>query len=119
MSGSLIIRPTTISGKPQIRWALQLRYHDMAETNYYTIARISDEVASEIIAAGAAYYLFKEPEPSDWKTQLEQLAPDDMTKEQLFMEVVRLRKELMTKEQLFMEVVRLRKELAIELANRL
>lgn len=56
----LILRPSgLVDGKP---WALQLRYHGMAETNYHTIARVSDEVAREIIAAGTPFWLFGDPD---------------------------------------------------------
>lgn len=60
MSADLILRPSgLVDGKP---WALQLRYSGMAETNYHTIARVSEEVAREIIAAGAPFWLFGDPD---------------------------------------------------------
>ena len=56
----LILRPSThIHGKP---WALQIRHHGPAETEYYTIARVSDEMAKNIIEAGAAFWLFGDPD---------------------------------------------------------
>lgn len=55
----LILRPSGhVEGKP---WALQLRHHGPAETEYQTIARVSDDTARNIIAAGAAFWLFGEP----------------------------------------------------------
>ena len=59
----LILRPSTnVPGKP---WALQLRHHGPAETEYHTIARVSDEIAREIIKAGAAFWLFGDPDKKD------------------------------------------------------
>lgn len=57
----LILRPSgLIDGKP---WALQLRYHEgLGETEYRTIARVSDDVAREIIKAGAPEWLFGDPD---------------------------------------------------------
>ena len=53
----LILRPSGLS--PDKPWALQLRYHEsLGETEYYTVARVSDPVAHEIARAGAAYWLF-------------------------------------------------------------
>lgn len=57
----LILRPSSL--KPGRPWALQLRYHESCgETEYYTIARVTEETAQEIIKAGAAYWLFGEPD---------------------------------------------------------
>lgn len=57
----LILRPSgLIDGNP---WALQLRYHDgLGETEYRTIARVSDDVAREIEKAGAPFFLFGHPD---------------------------------------------------------
>lgn len=57
----LILRPSThVPGKP---WALQLRWHDsLGETEYQTLARVSDETARSIIEAGAAFWLFGDPD---------------------------------------------------------
>ena len=67
----LILRPSThISGKP---WALQLRNHGPAETEYLTIARVSDKLAREIIRAGAAFWLFGDPD--DYEKQQQSAAP--------------------------------------------
>jgi hypothetical protein len=57
----LILRPSgMIEGKP---WALQLRKHEsLGEVEYLTIARVTDEVAREIIRAGAPYWLFGDPD---------------------------------------------------------
>jgi len=61
---SLILRP---SGLPEAKgrpWALQVRYHEsLGETEYYTLAYVSDPVARDIIKAGAPYWLFGEPKP--------------------------------------------------------
>lgn len=60
----LILRP---SGRPdpKHKWALQLRSHEsLGETEYYTICRVSDEVAEAIESAGAPFYLFGKPEKS-------------------------------------------------------
>ena len=55
----LILRPSNSAEKP---WALQLRYHEsLGETEYYTIARVSREMADEIIRAGAPIWLYGEP----------------------------------------------------------
>lgn len=55
----LILRPTGLAEKP---WALQLRYHEsVGETEYHTVARITEEVAREIIKAGATRWLFGDP----------------------------------------------------------
>ena len=56
----LILRPSDINAnKP---WALQLRYHEsFGETEYTTIARVTKEIAEEIVLAGGAYWLFGEP----------------------------------------------------------
>ena len=57
----LILRPANkyVTEKP---WALQLRDHGPAETDYYTIAFVNDEVARAIIRAGACYWLFGDPD---------------------------------------------------------
>lgn len=57
----LVLRP---SGQPDPKraWSLQLRSHEsLGETEYYTVARVSEGVAREIIKAGAAFWLFGEP----------------------------------------------------------
>lgn len=60
----LVLRPSGLpesAGKP---WSLQLRYHDCCgPADYHTLLRVSDEVAQEIIKAGAPEWLFGEP---DW-----------------------------------------------------
>jgi hypothetical protein len=48
---------------------LQLRNHGPAETEYLTIARVSDELAREIIRAGAAFWLFGDPEDHEKQQQ--------------------------------------------------
>ena len=57
----LILRPAspTFSKKP---WALQLREHGPAETEYHTIAYVGDDVARDIIRAGACFWLFGNPD---------------------------------------------------------
>ncbi len=56
----LILRPSnTVPGKP---WALQLRFHESpGETRYITLARVTEELAWQIIAAGPPFWLFGEP----------------------------------------------------------
>lgn len=55
----LILRPSGLASHP---WSLQLRFHEsVGETDYHTIARVSDEVARKIVEAGAPYWLFGEP----------------------------------------------------------
>lgn len=61
---NLILRPTGLPEKLNKPWALQLRVHGPAETDYATLCRVSDETAREIIEAGAPYWLFGEP---DWE----------------------------------------------------
>ncbi|MEH2695638.1 hypothetical protein GFL93_12570 [Rhizobium leguminosarum bv. viciae] len=57
----LILRPSTID--PKNSFALQLRLHEsLGETEYYTLCRISDGVAEDIVRAGAPYFMFDEPE---------------------------------------------------------
>lgn len=56
----LILRPSSlIKDKP---WALQLRYHEaLGETEYVTLASVTEACAREISSAGAAFWLFGEP----------------------------------------------------------
>lgn len=57
----LILRPSGLSD-PSKAYALQLRSHESAgETEYYTICRVSVELAKEIVNAGAPSWLFREP----------------------------------------------------------
>lgn len=59
MSGSLILRPSGVDKYP---WSLQLRFHEsVGETEYHTIAHVSDHTAREIIEAGNASWLFGDP----------------------------------------------------------
>jgi hypothetical protein len=66
----LILRP---SGLPAPReWSLQLRWHDsLGPTTYHTLCRISRAEAEDVIAAGAASWLFGEPvdRPEDGKEE--------------------------------------------------
>ena len=56
MTPDLILRPSSlVKDRP---WALQLRYHGSVGTEYSTIARVSDDVAQDIIKAGACEWLF-------------------------------------------------------------
>lgn len=56
----LVLRPSqTVAGKP---WALQLRQFDGAETAYVTIARVTDEMARAIVAAGPPSWLLGDPD---------------------------------------------------------
>lgn len=55
----LILRPARPEApKP---WALQLRFSDMAETNYHTLCYVTEEQARDIIEAGKPYWLFGDP----------------------------------------------------------
>jgi len=56
----LVLRPSNIlAHKP---WALQLCYHNGgAETECVTIARLNEHRARDVVAAGAATWLFGEP----------------------------------------------------------
>lgn len=60
----LVLRP---SGRPESEnkpWSLQLRWHEsLGETEYLTLARVSDDMAQQIMRAGAPFWLFGEP---DW-----------------------------------------------------
>lgn len=58
----LILRP---SGRadPAKAWSLQLRYHESyGPAEYFTIARVSEATAREIIRAGAPFWLFGDPD---------------------------------------------------------
>lgn len=60
----LILRPSGLHEKFNKPWSLQIRYHDgLGETAYVTLARVSDDIAKDIIRAGKADWLFGEP---DW-----------------------------------------------------
>lgn len=59
-----ILRPSGLEEKHNKPWSLQLRDHGPVETDYHTLCRVSDEVAMQIIEAGAPYWLFGEP---DWE----------------------------------------------------
>ncbi|MDA8250382.1 MAG: hypothetical protein M0Z28_14580 [Rhodospirillales bacterium] len=57
----LILRPSGLL--PGKSWALQFRTHECCgPTEYHTISRVSDEVAREIIRAGAPFWLFVDPD---------------------------------------------------------
>ena len=57
----LVLRPSTLS--PEKPWCLQLRWHECCgPTEYLTVARVSDEVARDIIRAGAPTWLFGDPD---------------------------------------------------------
>ncbi len=59
----LILRPAGGPEPSDKKWALQLRYHEsLGETEYITIARVTDPAAREIIKAGAAFWLFGDPD---------------------------------------------------------
>jgi hypothetical protein len=59
MPDLVLRRSTVIAHKP---WALQLRFHDGgAETEYVTIARLNEQRARDVVAAGAATWLHGEP----------------------------------------------------------
>lgn len=88
----LILRPSALSADPRRRWALQLRWHEsFGETEYHTVARITDGVADEIMRAGKPCYLFGRDRPGDWKAELAQLEPEAMRPDDLMLEVRRLR----------------------------
>lgn len=57
----LILRPSGLP-HPTRTWALQLRDHGPAETDYHTLARISLRTAQAVVDAGAPYWLFGAPE---------------------------------------------------------
>ncbi len=60
----LILRPSTVhKDKP---YALQLRDHGPADTEYYTIAHVSLPTALEVVDAGKPFFLYGDPreEPS-------------------------------------------------------
>lgn len=89
---NLILRPTTLTNKPHIRWALQFRWHDLSGTDYQTIARVSDATAETLVDAGSPYFLFGDSDRRlDWRDELSALEPEQMTEDQLRAEVVRLR----------------------------
>jgi hypothetical protein len=49
----LILRPSSLSANPRVRWALQLRYHESCgETEYVTLCRVGDSSAQESLRAG-------------------------------------------------------------------
>ena len=57
----LILRPSTLL--PDKPWALQLRYHESCgPTEYHTIARVSADIAREIVRAGTPFWLFGDPD---------------------------------------------------------
>ncbi|BBU64079.1 hypothetical protein MSC49_40140 (plasmid) [Methylosinus sp. C49] len=90
----LILRPSSLSVDPRIRWALQLRYHDSCgETEYATLCRLSDATAGEIVRAGEAYWLFGDPTTRvDWNTELDRLEPEEMSRDEMRLEIIRLRR---------------------------
>lgn len=90
----LILRPSSLSTNPRVRWALQLRYHESCgETEYVTLCRVGDATAQEIARAGEAYWLFDDPTVRpDWKTELDRLEPQDMTLDEMRLEIARLRR---------------------------
>ena len=56
----LILRPSSFyKDRP---WALQLREHGPAETEYHTIAHVGEQTARAIVAAGPAFWLFGDPD---------------------------------------------------------
>lgn len=63
----LILRPTGLAERLNKPWALQLRDHGPAETDYDTLCRVDDVTAQRIVAAGPAFWLFGEP---DWEVRM-------------------------------------------------
>lgn len=61
MSVSLVIRKSGLSDQ-RSAWSVQLRYHDLSGVDYHTIARVSEDVAREIIRAGGASWLYGDPD---------------------------------------------------------
>ena len=57
----LVLRPSGLKdGKP---WALVLRSHEsLGEVEYITVARVSDNIAREIVRAGKPFWLFGDPD---------------------------------------------------------
>jgi hypothetical protein len=70
-SPELILRPSGLEEKHNKPWSLQLRYGGMPETQYVTLARVSDDTAQEIMKAGAPSWLFGEP---NWDERLRKRA---------------------------------------------
>lgn len=91
----LVLRPSSQSKNPHLRWALQLRYHEsLGETEYVTLCRVSDAAAQEIVRAGQAYWLFEDPTARpDWKVELDRLEPEEMSGDEMKLEIARLRIE--------------------------
>jgi len=64
--GDLILRPSGLDEKHNKPFSLQLRFHESCgETEYVTLCRISDDMAKEIMKAGACFWLFGEPNWDD------------------------------------------------------
>lgn len=61
----LILRPS--GHAPPKGWSLQLRDHGPAETDYYTIPHVGSDMARDIVAAGACFYLFGGPDRAGTK----------------------------------------------------
>jgi hypothetical protein len=91
----LIIRPSTLNPNPRKRWALQLRYATMAETDYSTLCHLSDGMAKDVLDAGAAYMLFNPP--INWAEEMEQLEPEQMTQGELVAKVHALEQQLVSR----------------------
>jgi hypothetical protein len=65
----LILRPSGLGERHNKPWSLQLRNHSCCgETEYVTLCHVSDEIAKEIVSAGACEWLFGEP---DWRKRHE------------------------------------------------
>lgn len=90
----MILRPSSLSADPRVRWALQLRYHDSCgETENVALCRMSDATAEEIARAGGAYWHFDDPTTrADWKTELGRLEPEEMSRDEMRLEIVGLRR---------------------------
>lgn len=59
MSPDLVLMPSNID--PAKPWALRLRYHGPVDTDYVTLVRLTEEAAKEVVKAGAAFWLTREP----------------------------------------------------------
>ena len=93
MSRTLCIKS---SGLPEVHnkpWSLVLRKHDLSGTDYETIALLDDSTAREVIEAGAASWLYGEP---DWdnRYRLRELERARVLREQAADKAVRTPKDM-------------------------
>lgn len=60
----LVLKPGGRPAESDHPWELCIRHHGPVETEYHTIAYVSDGMAQDIIEAGRPYWLYGEP---DWE----------------------------------------------------